>query len=543
MVDTPPPTSAEVPRVLIIDDEFDVRQITSIALQYEGWMVREASNGREGLAIAREYRPHLILVDLMMPEMTGVEFCRRLTEIPDLRDVSILLISAVSERAKVLNDFWELPLARKNYLHKPFTSDQLVECVKGLVPRFQTGSAPIRPEPAPRPRPAAAPTPPAMPARSAPSEPKKPVMAASPSQAGGLGDHRAGYRVLIVDDDPDIRMILSTALGIYHTVETAENGKLGLAALDRFLPDFIIMDVNMPVMKGPETAEAIRKHPRLRHVPIFFLTAETDKDLPRKLYDVGGNLYLKKPLDPQQLLKFIDFFLKETELEREGNYKKFKDAPPIEQPAAPAAGAPAAPTRAHARAAAPTGGTSVRILTIDASREEQVLLRQLIQGSDGQPPLVGGGPYELIWSDAPRPALANLGDWEPDVILYNPRNPGLDGVAFGQTLKLEHQLDPCQVAFVGTRFYDADHAYSERHFGRKVIDLSMDRQAIARGLEGVLAEAARNPRPKKLSFEALQRQDRDDLRQQAAQQDRLTKERESFRRRYAGIQQFIDRNF
>ncbi|HOR28078.1 MAG TPA: hypothetical protein PLG73_08675, partial [Candidatus Sumerlaeota bacterium] len=214
-----------------------------------------------------------------------------------------------------------------------------------------------------------------------------------------------------------------------------------------------------------------------------------------------------------------------------------------EQPTAPAAGAPAAPTRAPARAAAPTGGTSVRILTIDASREEQVLLRQLIQGSDGQPPLVSGGPYELIWSDQPRPALANLGDWEPDVILYNPRNPGLDGVAFGQTLKLEHQLDPCQVAFVGTRFYDADHAYSERHFGRKVIDLSMDRQAIARGLEGVLAEAARNPRPKKLSFEALQRQDRDDLRQQAAQQDRLTKERESFRRRYAGIQQFIDRNF
>src|SRR5690606_38532588 len=87
-----------------------------------------------------------------------------------------------------------------------------------------------------------------------------------------------------------------------------------LRALDEFAPDIVLSDIDMPVMNGLQTAEAIRRHPLLGSFPIFFFTGQTDTSLPRKVFDVGGNLYLRKPVDPNQLLKFMDYFIDEMGL-------------------------------------------------------------------------------------------------------------------------------------------------------------------------------------------------------------------------------------
>ncbi len=501
-----------MPNALLIDDEFDIRQIASLALQYEGWLVREASNGREALRMAREQKPDLILVDMMMPEMSGLEFCKRLVEDPATHQIPVLLISAVNEKAKIVQDFWQLPLTKKEFLHKPFDADMLLD----TICKMTSG------------RPAAAPTPRAEPKPASP-----------PAPTPGAQAHRA----LTIDDDPDIRAILEAALSMHYQVETAENGMIGLQKLDEFAPDFIISDINMPVMNGLETAEGIRRHPQLSHVPIFFLTGETDKNLPRKAFDVGGNLYLRKPIDPMQLLKFIEHFIKETGLEAGGNLKLVQKAKAAAKLAPPPQEAPQPAPAQTQPAPREAPKTPVRVLIVDFNVENHKLLRRLILGQDNQPAALGGGPVEALWTDDPHTAVGNLPRWEPDVILYNPRNPKMDGLAFAQTLKLQKEAGNRELAFIGTRFYKVDQEYSRSKFGRDVIKLDAANEAITRCLESALEAARRNTRPKRMQIGQINTEERERLQEVSKTGARQTRERELFRQRFSDLQAFIDKSF
>ena len=132
------------PLALVIDDQNDIRDLIRVALCYEGWRVSEASNGREGLEIARNEVPDLVLIDLMMPSMTGIEFCRKITGELGMNETPVLLISGVNEGAKILKDFWAMPLRHKQFLRKPFNTDELFRAIQSLLPQFKTkyGAAP-----------------------------------------------------------------------------------------------------------------------------------------------------------------------------------------------------------------------------------------------------------------------------------------------------------------------------------------------------------------------------------------------------------------
>ena len=140
-----------LPLVLVIDDQSDIRDVIHVVMQYDGWRVLDAADGRQGLELIRAQKPDLILVDLMMPELTGIEFCRKLIDDFNMRDVPVLLLSGVSEGAALLQDFWELPLRYKNFLHKPFSTDELIRCVKGIMPRIKAKPTSVSPQPPPIP--------------------------------------------------------------------------------------------------------------------------------------------------------------------------------------------------------------------------------------------------------------------------------------------------------------------------------------------------------------------------------------------------------
>ena len=537
------------PLALVVDDQEDIVEIVKLTLQFEGWRVATARNGREGIEAVRQEAPALVLVDLMMPEMTGIEFCRRLVEDFKLNDVPVLMISGVNEKAKILGDFWEMPLRHHNFLHKPFSAEDLIAAVKSILPR-NMANAPAGPPPeAPKPKPAAPPAPP------------KPVAPFKP-------EAQRGFRILLVDDDDDIRMVLKTTLGLFHIVEEAANGMQGLEMVDHFGPDIVISDINMPVMNGLEMAAAIRHHPAFCAVPIFFLTGETDADMPRKAYDIGGNLYLRKPLDPVQVLKFIDRFLIEVgmhpgqlhSLAEKMGVKVSSGVPsqlvaPAEpaRPAAapaPAAGKPrpaAAPAPSAKPAPAPakpapamSRSTPVRVLIIDSVAEHHHQLRDLFDSRDGQPPRVAGAPFELFFANDLSLALGNLTRWEPDLILHNPRTPGMpDGVAFGQSLRLRKLSQMPEVAFIGDKFLDSEMEYSRRQFNRSVIKLSGAADLLRKLGEAVLTARAML-RPKQFPYAQLIGEEKERLQKVRAENAREALQREEMRKRYAGLQAFID---
>ena len=87
----------ESTKILLIDDEPDITELIKFHLDNKGYEVKIASNGLEGISIATEFYPDLILLDVMMPEMDGVEVCQKLKENPKTKDILICFLSARSE--------------------------------------------------------------------------------------------------------------------------------------------------------------------------------------------------------------------------------------------------------------------------------------------------------------------------------------------------------------------------------------------------------------------------------------------------------------
>ncbi len=120
-------------RILLVDDEPDILEFIGYNLRKEGYTVETASNGREALGKALEMLPHLILLDVMMPEMDGMETCRKLREHPDFDRTIICFLSARGEEQSQLNGF---EIGADDYLTKPIKMQILISRVKALLKRI-----------------------------------------------------------------------------------------------------------------------------------------------------------------------------------------------------------------------------------------------------------------------------------------------------------------------------------------------------------------------------------------------------------------------
>jgi PleD family two-component response regulator len=119
-------------------------------------------------------------------------------------------------------------------------------------------------------------------------------------------------RILIIDDDPDIRDVLDLSLSEYYTISAATNGREGLEMVKTKNPDLIITDYNMPVMNGPEFCRNLRRDILLRHLPVIMLTGKGEtKDMVTGI-ESGADDYLVKPFEPEALLARIRMILKRT---------------------------------------------------------------------------------------------------------------------------------------------------------------------------------------------------------------------------------------
>ena len=113
--------------ILAIDDENDVLIIIKTALQSEGYQVLTASNGFDGLAAAEDKKPDLILLDLMMPEMDGMEVLKRLKESKGTDQIPVIILTGLSDREKIR---MALDQGTSYYIVKPFDYQGLVSKVK-----------------------------------------------------------------------------------------------------------------------------------------------------------------------------------------------------------------------------------------------------------------------------------------------------------------------------------------------------------------------------------------------------------------------------
>lgn len=121
-------------KILIVDDEPDILEILSYNLSHSGYQVFTASNGLKAIEKAKKEKPHLIILDVMMPEMDGIEACEQLRKIDSLNETIITFLTARSEDYSQIAGF---EAGADDYITKPVKPKVLISKVKALLRRFK----------------------------------------------------------------------------------------------------------------------------------------------------------------------------------------------------------------------------------------------------------------------------------------------------------------------------------------------------------------------------------------------------------------------
>jgi len=120
------------PTILVVDDEEDIRELISLNLKREGFEISAVETGEEALAQARRGTATLIILDLMLPGIDGLEVCKRLKADPQTRPIPVVMLTARGEEADIVTG---LELGADDYITKPFSGKVLVARVRRILRR------------------------------------------------------------------------------------------------------------------------------------------------------------------------------------------------------------------------------------------------------------------------------------------------------------------------------------------------------------------------------------------------------------------------
>lgn len=126
-------------KILVVEDEPDIRKLIQYNLMQERYLVVEAEDGEQALKLAQRDKPNLVILDLMLPGLSGLELCKILRERPDTASIPILMLTAkAGEADKVVG----LEMGADDYLSKPFSPREMVARVRAILRRTDSSGAP-----------------------------------------------------------------------------------------------------------------------------------------------------------------------------------------------------------------------------------------------------------------------------------------------------------------------------------------------------------------------------------------------------------------
>ena len=118
--------------ILIVEDEHDIRELVSYTLENEGYNTLKAPDGHTGLELARKNKPDLILLDIMLPDIDGLEVCRKIKRDEAVGGIPVIMLTAKSEDSDVVSG---LELGAEDYITKPFSPRVLVARLRAVLRR------------------------------------------------------------------------------------------------------------------------------------------------------------------------------------------------------------------------------------------------------------------------------------------------------------------------------------------------------------------------------------------------------------------------
>lgn len=262
-------------RILIIDDSSMTRARMKALLESLPVKIDEAANGAEALAAVSNRSYALIITDVAMPVMNGIELCQRLKNNPDTKGIPIIIVSAFDTDADIERGF---QAGVAEYIPKSEVLTRLPEAAQGILTDYS---------------------------------------------------FRRQREILVVDDSATIRKAVEDCLHkAGFQVVTAENGKVALRLLEQHQPDLILSDLNMPELGGAELCAQLRSHPDYGAIPFVAMSSISDRSKMIGILNRGASAYLIKPFNLDQLVSVLDkllsdqFLLLHKEKERLDTEKK-----------------------------------------------------------------------------------------------------------------------------------------------------------------------------------------------------------------------------
>jgi len=264
------------PRILIIEDNPANLELMRYLLEAFGYSIMVATNGEDGIALARREHPDLVICDVQLPGMSGSDVARAVKLDPRLKRVPLVAVTAFA----MLGDRDRLLLAGfDGYISKPIDPETFNKQIVAFLPSRGATSG---------------------------------TRSVSASTASLEKMPRNGLTILAVDNlQSNLDFASSMLEHMGYTVATAGSVEEALRVARHVVPDLIMSDVCMPGSGGYDLIAEVKRDPRLRSVPFMFITSTAlDTADRQKGLDLGAAKYLIRPIEPQQLLAEIEACLK-----------------------------------------------------------------------------------------------------------------------------------------------------------------------------------------------------------------------------------------
>lgn len=240
--------------ILLVDDAQDVVDIVTRRLSEKGYDVINAPDGRSALSMLRNIQVDLMILDLLMPRMNGIEVLARLRggryERPRLLVLTAAESSEMREEA--------LKQGADEFLTKPFDTKDLVCKIEALL------------------------------GHPSPRVTQRPV-------------------IFLLDDDEDFRKMLAQRLAaLGYAVEQASDAGKALLLVEIAKPDIFLIDIRMPGIDGNDACHSLKNDPRLKSIPVLMVTGDTDPAQHEKARLAGADGIVTKPVDLGALRRKIE---------------------------------------------------------------------------------------------------------------------------------------------------------------------------------------------------------------------------------------------
>jgi len=245
-----------VSRILVVDDSSMMRKALKTILEPLNASVTEANDGVMGLDLVSKDNFDLIVTDVNMPNMNGVDFCRRLKADPSTRGIPVVMVSSFDSDVDIDKGF---QVGAAAYISKKEAQSYLRDIIGKILSKSAL--------------------------------------------------HR-GQMILVVDDSRTIRKIVEEGLAqAGFQVITAENGKKALKILSSERPDLILSDIDMPEMNGFTFCDAVHSDPDLASIPFVVMSSNNDRAHMKRMLQYGAEAYITKPFNTDQLVILVEKLL------------------------------------------------------------------------------------------------------------------------------------------------------------------------------------------------------------------------------------------